>query len=230
MADTPSSILLLRLQATGSNTNLWGGYLNTAMSTIEQASKGYQALAVTGDATITWTNYSTGNTGQCAVLKLTGTLAATATLTAPAYNNIALVWNTTGQTVTIKCAAGTGVAIPNNRKALIFCDGTDYYSAVSTWTGDSTTLANNGDIPSYTQVAALIAAAIAAASISVSGQVLNTVSDTTPGYLGSKQTVTTADDLFLATKATANAGANENTQWTFSARRVLRRASFLGQV
>jgi hypothetical protein len=48
MADTPSSILLLRLQSIGSNTNLWGGYLNAALQTLERASKGYQALAVTG--------------------------------------------------------------------------------------------------------------------------------------------------------------------------------------
>lgn len=183
MTDTPSSILLLRLQSTGSNTNLWGGYLNTALSTLEQADKGYQALAVTGDATITWSNYSTGNSLQYAAVKLTGTLTASATLTAPTYNNFLSVYNTAGQTVTIKCAAGTGVAVPNNRKALLFCDGVDYYSATPSWTADSVTPTNNGDILNYSQIATLIANAALPAT---TGAVRNSASDTTSGYLSQK--------------------------------------------
>ena len=80
MADTPSSILLLRLQGVGGNVNTWGGYLNTALSTLEQASKGYQSLAVTGNAIIAWTQYQTGNIGQCAALLLTGSLASPAVM------------------------------------------------------------------------------------------------------------------------------------------------------
>lgn len=208
MTDTPSSILLLRLQSTGSNTNLWGGYLNTAMSTLEQASKGYQALAVTGDATISWSNYSTGNTGQIAKLKLTGTLAAVATLTLPSYQNWVSVWNTAGQTVTIKCSGGTGVAIPNGRKALLYCDGTDYITDTPTWTGETTTLTNNGDLVNYAQMQAAIAALL---SSTIAGLVFNSAADTTVGYLGQKLTVSGS-----LTKSTTSAGGNEATNIDFT--------------
>lgn len=77
MTDTPSSILLLRLQSVGSNTNLWGGYLNTGLQTLERAAKGYQALAVTGDATVSWTNYSASNDGAVASLNGLGAKAIT---------------------------------------------------------------------------------------------------------------------------------------------------------
>ena len=180
---TASTILLLRLQTTGENVNTWGGYLNTAMQMIEQASKGYQALAVTGDATISWTNYTTGNSGECGFLKLTGTLTSAATLTFPSNQNLLVVKNAAGATVTIKIAAGTGVAIPNGRTTLIACDGTDYIDVTASWLSTSTTLTNANDIPTYTQVQTLIAnAAIPAAA----GTILASASDTTAGYAGTK--------------------------------------------
>lgn len=217
MVDTPSSILLLRLQSTGSNTNLWGGYLNTAMQTLEQASKGFQTLAVTGDATITWTNYATGNIGQCAHLGLTGTLTSAAALTFPSTQNWMLVHNNSGATVTVKCSGGTGVAIPNARRALVHCNATDYFSDTPTWTGDSTTLTNNGDITNYAQVQAMIAAASIPAS---AGTVLITGTDATANYIGNKTTITIATltttqvsgltSFSIGTKA----GTNQKLQFT----------------
>lgn len=132
MADTPSAILLLRLQSTGSNTNLWGGYLNTALQTLEQAAKGFQSLAVSGDAAVSWANYAAGNSGQAARLKLTGALSASATLIFPAYQNALSVENAAGAAVTIKCAAGTGVTLAHGRSADLYCDGTDYFNAAPT--------------------------------------------------------------------------------------------------
>lgn len=183
MVDTPSSILLLRLQATGSNTNLWGGYLNTAMQMIEQASKGYQAQAVTGDATISWTNYTTGNIGSAALLKLTGALTAAATLTMPAYMNFLLVWNNAGAAVTLKCSGGTGVSVPTGRKTFLFCDGVDYYPASSLWISDyASTLTNAGDIV----VKTTLETAITALTTAQSGLVLVDSGDTTAQYLATK--------------------------------------------
>jgi hypothetical protein len=196
------------------------------LQTIEQANKGYQALAVTGDATISWTNYSTGNSLQYGFVKLTGTLSASATLTAPGYPNFLGVWNATGQNVTIMCSAGTGVTIPNGVRTLIYCDGTDYASAGSSWLNTSqSTLTNNGDVVVKTTLSTYVAAAITAASIAVSGQLLNSLSDTTPGYNTSKNTMN-ADSLLVY--ATANSGANEQQQ--LSDRRLRRRLLFAGQV
>lgn len=208
MTDTPSTILLTREQSTGSNTNLWGGYLITTQRTTEQSSKGYQALAVTGDATITWSNYSTGNSFQYSHVKLTGALAAAATLTLPSYANKCTIHNTSGASVTIKCSGGTGVAIPNNRRADIYCDAVDYYTDTPTWTGDVTTLTNNGDLVSYTQLQTAIATASLPAT---SGTLLNSAADTTAGYLSQK--ITVSGSLVLTT---TSAGGNEKSNIAFT--------------
>jgi hypothetical protein len=203
MADTPSAILLLRLQSVGSNTNLWGSYLNVALQTLERASKGYQALAVTGDATITWSNYAATNTGAVAFLKLTGALTAAATLTFPNYQNFVGGVNQTGQTLTIKCSGGTGVAIPNGVYFLLYCDGTDYANAAPTIfpagltvagqiTGVSAGTANSHAV-NLQQMAAAIAASVPAGT---AGTIFVNVADALRGYIADK--ITVAGSLSLA--------------------------------
>lgn len=229
MADTPTNRYGARQQSLGSNTNTWGDTkLNEVIALLDRGSKGYQALTINGDATVTWTNYIATNDAQVETLKLTsGTVAAAFTLTFPSKEWAFNVWNNTSYAATIKCSAGTGITIPAGRKVRLFCDATDIGDSTPNYLPTATTLTNPQDIPSYTQTQTLIANAALPAS---TGAILNSAADTTAGYLSTKQTVATADDLFIATKATANPAANENTQWTFSARRVLRRATFIGQV
>lgn len=216
MADTPSSILLLRLQSTGSNTNLWGGYLNTALSTQERATKGYQTLAVTGDATISWSNYSASNTGAVARLKLTGPLAAAATLTFPAYENYVSVENAAGAAVTIKCSGGTGVTIANGGKQLIYCDGTDYYSASPNVLGTGTVTVSgriagvtagtaSTDAVNKTQMETAIATAGLPAT---AGTVLVSSNDTTAGYIGTKINAT-GSGAATVTQSVGSGGGDE---------------------
>lgn len=194
MTDTPSPVLQLRIQSVGSNVNLWGGYINTDLNMLEQAAKGYQSLAVTGDATISWTNYATGNTGACARLKLTGTLAAAATLTFPAFHNYLSVENSAGAQVTIKCSGGTGVAVPNGAKAVLYCDGVDYYNAGPTVLGAGNVTVS-GKLSGVTAGTAATDAvnktqmetAIATAGLpATAGTVLVDAADTTAGYIGTK--------------------------------------------
>lgn len=92
------------------------------------------------DATVSWTNYATGNTGACARLKLTGSPGAASTLTFPAYQNYVSVDNATSVAVTIKCSGGTGVSIAVGAKALLYCDGVDYYNAAPTLIPGATTI------------------------------------------------------------------------------------------
>lgn len=203
MVDTPSTILLTREQSTGSNVNLWGGYLITTQRTTEQAAKGYQTLAVTGDATIAWTNYATGNIGQCARLKLTGT--ATGTLTFPSYMNFMTVENASTQSITIKCFAGTGVTLTTLQKAFLYCDGTDYYNAGATvfpsgnvtfagqLKGVSTGTANT-DATNYAQVTTMIAGATIPA---FNGAVKFSTNDPVPNYLPLKLYAIAASGLTL---------------------------------
>ncbi len=218
MTDTPSSILLLRLQSVGSNTNLWGGYLNTALATLERAAKGYQALAVTGDATVAWSNYAATNDGAAAFVKLTGSLSAAAALTFPGYQHFLGVWNAAGAAVTIKCAGGAGVTLQNGDRALLYCDGVDYANAAPTMFPAGLTVVGGvtvagkiagmsagtaaGDGVTVAQMAAAIAASVPAGT---AGTFLNNVADTTRGFARDK---ITASGLLLA--STINAGANES--------------------
>jgi hypothetical protein len=197
-------------QSVGSNVNLWGGYINTDLAMLEQAAKGFQSLAVTGDASISWTNYAAGNTGACARLKLTGSLAAAAVLTFPAYHNYISVENTTAQTITIKCSGGAGVAIAAGAKVLIYCDGVDYYNAAPTVLG-SGNVTLSGKISGVTAGAAAtdavnktqMEAAIATAGLpATAATLLVSSSDTTAGYLGQKLVAGT--DVTLADSGGGN--------------------------
>lgn len=207
MVDSPSTILLLRLQATGGNTNLWGGYLNTALSTLERAAKGYQSYTVNGDATISWTNYSATNDLAVTNVKLvTGTVAAAFTLTVPAYEQDLNVWNATAYAATIKVSGGTGVVIPTLMRAKVFCDGTDVRAGGDNWlSSPQTTLTNPGDIV----VKTTLETAIATASLpATAGTVLVSAADTTAGYVGTKVSVT-GSGAATVTAFTTNPGANE---------------------
>lgn len=226
MTDTPSSILLLRLQSVGSNTNLWGGYLNAALQTLERASKGYQALAVTGDATIAWTNYTATNDGAVAFLKLTGSISSAAALTFPSFMHFISTWNAAGSAVTIKCSGGTGVTIQNGDRVLLYCDGVDYYNAAPTVFPAGLTVAGavgiagkvtgmaagtaNTDGVNVAQMAAAIAASV---PLGTAGTFLNSIADTTRGFLIDKLQVTGATLVDL-TIATVNAGGNEYSKVT----------------
>ncbi len=197
MADSPSPVLQLRIQSVGSNVNLWGGYINTDLAMIEQAAKGFQSLAVTGDATISWTNYATANTGAAARLKLTGAPAAACTLTFPGYHNFISVENTTAQAITIKCAGGTGVIIAAGAKALIYCDGVDYYNAAPTVFPTATAVSMGGALTIAGQISGVAAAtagtqavnktqmdaAIAAGAIPAATGAVKVDAAAAPGYL-----------------------------------------------
>jgi hypothetical protein len=205
VADTPSSILLLRLQSTGSNTNLWGGYLNTMFQTQERADKGYQAYTVTGDATISQTNYSATNDYAVGYVKENGSPTATWTHTLPARQNIFGVWNNSGFAGTLKASGGTGVTVPTARRSSIYGDGVDYYEASSNWLSSyASPLSNNGDIV----VKATLESAIAAASGLTAPFILVSAADTTAGYLGVKVDVTGSGAASVSASIT-NPGANE---------------------
>jgi len=94
--------------------------------------------AVAGLATInSWTANShtlttangTTSESRCAMLVIdddgAGNPSAAATVICPTATKAYIVRNLSGQTVTVKTAAGTGVAVPNNQAALVFCDGTN---------------------------------------------------------------------------------------------------------
>ena len=131
MTTAYTPILKLALPVTGELNGTWGDVVNNNItSMVEQA--------VAGLATInTWTANShtlttadgTTSESRCAMLVIdddgAGNPSAAATVICPTATKSYIVRNLCGQTVTVKTSAGTGVAVPNNQAALVFCDGTN---------------------------------------------------------------------------------------------------------
>ena len=129
MANSTSASLKLTVQATGENSGTWGQITNTNLLILEQAIGGYDAVAITSGATLTFSNGALSN-GKNAVLKLTGTIGGAVNVTIPdSIEKTFVVDNaTTGAyTVTFKTTSGTGVtwAAADKGTKMVYSDGTN---------------------------------------------------------------------------------------------------------
>src|SRR5210317_26282 len=121
----------IELMATGENAGTWGTKTNTNLDIIQQAIAGYVSQAVTdgGTTALTITDGSTSTSvARNMVLKLTGALTGTSTVTVPdSVEKLYIVENaTTGsQTVTFKTASGTGVNFTATGFKFLYSDGTN---------------------------------------------------------------------------------------------------------
>tara|TARA_Y100000310_G_scaffold335196_1_gene416650 strand:+ start:80 stop:1006 length:927 start_codon:yes stop_codon:yes gene_type:complete len=130
MADSATTRVRLRKQSLGSNVNTWGDTkLNEALDVIDQVVAGYAAIAMTGDTTPSTTNYSTSDDTKNRILKLTGSLTSAANLVLPSVESWYIIINATGQTITVKTASGSGVAVDNTQTALVYCDASNFVNA-----------------------------------------------------------------------------------------------------
>jgi hypothetical protein len=153
MPSTYSTSLRLELIGNGEQAGNWGLTTNTNLGTLlEQAITGVANVTMAGNTTLTVGN-GVADQARNAVIILGGTLASPADLIVPSVNKVYLVRNATanGQTVTIKTAAGTGVALLNGYTQLMYCDGTNVIAAsqslnpaVAPGTVSSVTLATTG--------------------------------------------------------------------------------------
>ena len=133
MASTYSTNLKIELMGTGENSGTWGTITNTNLGTaFEQAVIGLGNPDYTSDAnlTITLTNTNASQAARCLVLNVTsafGSLTATRELIVPTIQKQYIVQNNTtgGQSITVKTSAGTGITVPNGRKAHLYVDGTN---------------------------------------------------------------------------------------------------------
>jgi hypothetical protein len=133
MASTYSSNLKIELMGTGENAGTWGTITNTNLGTAyEQAVIGLGNPDYTSDAnlTITLTNSNAAQAARALVLNVTsvfGSLTQTRELIVPTIQKQYIVQNNTtgGQSITVKTSGGTGITVPNGRKAHLYVDGTN---------------------------------------------------------------------------------------------------------
>jgi hypothetical protein len=134
MASTYSPSLRLELIGDGDQSGIWGQTTNNNLGyLLEQAVSGVVTIAMT-DANYTMSNFNgVVDEARNQVLIVTGTLTATRNLIAPLVEKTYVVQNnTTGsQSVQIIGSSGLGVTIPNGIAAYVYCDGTNFYNAIS---------------------------------------------------------------------------------------------------
>ena len=129
MANSTSASLKLTVQATGENSGTWGQITNTNLLILEQAIGGFQSVAITTGATLTFSNGALSN-GKNQVLKLTGTIAGAVNVTIPdSIEKTFIVENATSgaHAVTFKTSSGTGVTwvAADKGTKMIYSDGTN---------------------------------------------------------------------------------------------------------
>lgn len=135
MPSSYTSRLKLERQASGENSGTWGNLVNYVFNRIDSSVKGYQSVDVAGSANVTLTsNNSTSNTDDSstddqvhnAILEFTGALTGDINVFTDAVETKYIVFNnTTGsQTLTFGPTGGTGVALKQGAKTIVYTDGT----------------------------------------------------------------------------------------------------------
>ena len=136
MATQFTSVLKLALPTQGELSGSWGNVVNDNItSMIEQAIAGLAVINTwsSNSHTLTSANGTTSES-RCAMLSLvaaSGAPSAAASVICPAAAKTYIVKNASGQAATLKTASGSGIAIPNGKTMLLFCDGTNVIEAVN---------------------------------------------------------------------------------------------------
>ena len=175
---TFSTSLKLELISDGSQVGTWGQTTNKNLGTLlEQAITGVKYITMT-DANYTLTNLN-GVTDEArnAVIVAQGTNSDVRDIIAPLVNKLYTVVNDTvgGHAIRIRGASGLSVTVANGQAIPVFCDGTDFYPAL-TGTADDFAVAGDETIGgalsvggSITGTTATFSGAITSASPAFSG-------------------------------------------------------------
>jgi hypothetical protein len=218
MASTFSTNLKIELQTTGENSGTWGTITNTNLGTaLEQAIVGYGNPSYASDAnlTLTYTDTNAAQTARALVLNVTSAVSLTGTreLVVPTIQKQYIVQNnTTGsQSITVKTSGGTGVTVPNGRKAHLYVNGTDViymddYVDINGGAIDGTPIgANSASTGAFTTLAA-------SGNVTLSGGTANGVL-----YLNGSKVATSGSALqFSGTKLSLSAAGGADFVGVFT--------------
>jgi hypothetical protein len=129
-------ILKLALPVQGELSGSWGDVVNDSItSLVEQAVAGRAVIDswAANSHTLTTANGLTAES-RCAMLEFTDTtvsLTGAGTVICPTASKIYIAKNASGQAVTLKTSAGTGISVPDGRTMFLFCDGTNVLEAIT---------------------------------------------------------------------------------------------------
>lgn len=126
MASTYSS-LKIQLMGTGENSGTWGTITNINLGTaIEEAITGSADVTFSsGTVTLTLTDTNSTQTARNLRLNLTGTSGGAQNLIVPSIEKVYIVNNGCADTITVKNATGSGVAVPAGKTMWIYNTGSN---------------------------------------------------------------------------------------------------------
>jgi hypothetical protein len=127
------SNLKIQLMATGENSTTWGTITNTNLGTaIEEAITGSADVTfASANVTLTLTDTNTTQTARNLRLRCTGTTGGARDLIVPSIEKAYIVVNDCADTITVKNATGTGVAVPAGQSLWVFNNGTNVVNVVT---------------------------------------------------------------------------------------------------
>jgi hypothetical protein len=121
-ADSPTTSLRIRKQGTGNNNNTWGDLEDTARDLIDDAIAGTTSITVTGDYTLSSSNY-VADESRRAFLKLAGSPTLSFSVTIPDVSKGYWIWNATAKVASFKNSSGTGATTDAGDIEPIWSDG-----------------------------------------------------------------------------------------------------------
>jgi hypothetical protein len=155
MASTWSA-LKFELITTGEQSGTWGDTTNTNIGTaIEEAITGSVDVPFSsGSVTLTLTDVATTQTARNLRLNCTGTTGGARDLIVPAIEKFYIVNNGCADTITIKNASGSGIAVPAGKTMVVFNNATNVVDVVNYLTSLTTPAATitGGTVAGITQL------------------------------------------------------------------------------
>ena len=112
----------LEKQFTGENVSLWGELLNRVFDRIDEMVCGLVTVALTGNASLTSTNY-VEDQARYAMVKFTGTGPYVVTI--PSVQKQYRIWNACSAAITLTTGSGSTVTIDPGDVVDVLCDATN---------------------------------------------------------------------------------------------------------
>jgi hypothetical protein len=136
MASSFSTSLKLEKMTTGEKAGLWGTTTNTNLDLVEQAVGGFVAVNIAAANNTLAIDDGALSDGRNMIIKLTGSLAASRTVTVPATEKMYVFIDGTTRTsnhytISIIASGGTGVTMPVGAAMLVHCDGTNIVKTIT---------------------------------------------------------------------------------------------------
>ena len=130
MPSTYTTSLKLTLPATGENSGTWGDLVNNGITTlIDRSIAGTTSIALTNaaDYTLSVGDGSSPNESRYMFITATGALTSTWNVICPAVSKMYVFTNNTtgGYALTFKTSGGSGISVPNGKRIILYCDGTN---------------------------------------------------------------------------------------------------------